>query len=84
MKASGNEVGLTIVRVIHRHGGVDAAAAPPAPRAERLKRTAADHRAILDALAARDGELAGERIAAHIDSAWAERKDRADRRLDSG
>ena len=76
MKASGNEVGLTIVRVIHRHGGVMPPLASAASRAA-LKETAQDHRGILEALVARDGELAGERIAAHIDSAWAERKDRA-------
>ena len=76
MKASGNEVGLTIVRVIHRHGGVMPPLASAASRAA-LKETARDHRGILEALAARDGELAGERIAAHIDSAWAERRDRA-------
>jgi len=78
MKASGNEVGLTIVRVIHRHGGVMPPLASAASR-KALKETARDHREILDALAARDGELAGSRIAAHIDSAWAERRDRAGR-----
>jgi len=76
LKASGNEVGLTIVRVIHRHGGV----MPPLASGDScaaLKRTAKAHRGILEALAARDGELASERIAAHIQSAWAERKVRA-------
>ena len=76
MKASGNEVGLTIVRVIHRHGGVMPPLASAASRAA-LKETARDHRGILEALAARDGDLAGERIASHIESAWAERRDRA-------
>jgi GntR family transcriptional regulator, galactonate operon transcriptional repressor len=76
MKASGNEVGLTIVRVIHRHGGVMPPLASAASRTA-LKETARDHRGILEALAARDGDLAGERIALHIDSAWAERRDRA-------
>ena len=78
MKASGNEVGLTIVRVIHRHGGVMPPLASAASRVA-LNETTRDHREILEALAARDGELAGERIAAHIDSAWAERRDRAAR-----
>ena len=74
MRASGNEVGLTIVRVIHRHGGVTPPlAATPASKAA-LKRTAAEHRAILAALAEGDGELAGERISAHIESRWVERK----------
>jgi len=78
MKASGNEVGLTIVRVIHRHGGVMPPLASAASRTA-LKETARDHRGILEALVARDGELAGARIASHIDSAWAERRDRASR-----
>ena len=74
MKASGNEVGLTIVRVIHRHGGVMPPLASAASRAALEADDRRDHRAILEALAARDGELAGERIAAHIESAWAERR----------
>jgi len=73
MKASGNEVGLTVVRTIHTHAGITAPLAGASPRAA-LERTVAEHRAIYEALAARDGELAGDRIAAHIDFAWAERK----------
>jgi DNA-binding FadR family transcriptional regulator len=75
MRASGNEIGLTIVRVIHRHGGATAPLASGAPRAA-LKRTLAEHREILEALAARDGELAGQRISAHIEARWDERKTR--------
>jgi DNA-binding FadR family transcriptional regulator len=76
MRASGNEIGLTIVRVIHRYGGATPPlAATPASKAA-LKRTTAEHRAILDALASGDGELAGERISAHIASRWYERKTR--------
>lgn len=73
MKASRNEVGLTIVRTIHRHGGV----APPLSSAssrDLLERTVQDHRAIHKALAAGDGERAGELISTHIASAWAARK----------
>jgi len=73
MKASGNAIGLTIVRVIHEHGGVLPPLASAASRAG-LKRTAAGHRGILEALEARDGDLAAERISAHIESAWAERR----------
>jgi DNA-binding FadR family transcriptional regulator len=73
MKASGNEVGLTIVRTIHTHGGVMPPLASAASRAA-LKRTVDAHRAIYAALAARDGEAAGELISTHIHSAWAERK----------
>lgn len=76
MRASGNEIGLTIVRVIHRHGGVTPPlAATPASKAA-LKRTAVEHRAILDALAAGDGPLAGSLVSAHIEARWAERKRR--------
>jgi DNA-binding FadR family transcriptional regulator len=75
MRASGNEIGLTIVRVIHRHGGATAPLAAGASRAA-LKRTVAEHRGIVEALAAGDGGLAGERISAHISARWAERKKR--------
>jgi GntR family galactonate operon transcriptional repressor len=75
LRASGNEIALTIVRVIHRHGGATAPLASGAPL-KALKRTAAEHRQILEALAARDGELAGERISAHIEARWDERKKR--------
>jgi DNA-binding FadR family transcriptional regulator len=74
MKASGNEVGLTIVRTIHLHAGTMPQLAGAASRAA-LERTTSEHRSIYDALTARDAELAGERIAAHIDFAWAERKE---------
>jgi DNA-binding FadR family transcriptional regulator len=76
MRASGNEIGLTIVRVIHRYGGATPPlASTPASKAA-LKRTTVEHRAILDALAAGDGGLAGERISGHIESRWDERKSR--------
>jgi len=73
MKASGNEVGLTIVRAIHRHGGITPLLAAGSSR-DVLAQTAREHREIYDALADRDGALAGDRIAMHIESAWAERK----------
>ena len=73
MKASGNEVGLTIVRAIHRHGDVTPPLAGVTTRSQ-LERTAREHKGIYEALAAGDGELAGDRIAAHIESAWAERR----------
>jgi DNA-binding FadR family transcriptional regulator len=75
MKASGNEIGLTIVRVIHRHGGITPLLSAGASR-ETLERTVAEHQAVYDALAAGDGLLAGDRIAAHIEAAFAERKER--------
>jgi len=75
MGASGNEVGLTIVRTIHAHGGITPLLSSGSSRAA-LKRTTADHRAIYEALSARDGDLAGECISTHIASAWAERKRR--------
>jgi DNA-binding FadR family transcriptional regulator len=76
MKASGNEVGLTIVRVIHAHGGVTKPLASGATRAA-LRRTSRQHRAIYEALASRDGERAAELMSGHIDSNWAERRRRA-------
>jgi DNA-binding FadR family transcriptional regulator len=76
MRASGNEVGLSIVRVIHRHGGATQPfSATPASKAA-LKRTAAEHRAILDALAAGDAARAGELVSDHIEASWAERRRR--------
>ena len=64
-----------LVRVIHRHGGATAPLAAGASKAT-LKRTAAEHRAILEALAEGNGELAGERISEHIEARWSERKSR--------
>jgi DNA-binding FadR family transcriptional regulator len=75
MKASGNDVGQTIVRTIHMHAGTLRPLAAAQSRPE-LERTATEHRAIFEALAARDGAAAGERIAAHIDFAWVNRKRR--------
>ena len=72
-RASGNEVGLTIVRVIHRYGG----ATPPLVSRDstaRLRRTAAEHRGIYEALAVGDGELAAKRVSAHIEQSWVERR----------
>ncbi len=73
MRASGSEIGRTIVRSIHSNAGDALRLSAPGARAS-LERTVAEHRAILEALAARDGELAATRTAAHIDSAWAERR----------
>ena len=73
MNASGNDVGQTIVRTIHTHAGIMRPLAAAQSRAE-LERTATEHRAIFEALTSRDGEAAAERIAAHIDFAWATRK----------
>ena len=81
MRASGNDVGQAIVHTIHTHAGMMRPIASAQSRAE-LERTATEHRAIFEALAARDGEAAGERVAAHIDFAWADRKRRHE--LDSG
>ena len=81
MKASGNPVGLAVVRTIHTHAGISPPLAATAPRAS-LERTVTEHRAIYEALAARDGEAAAERISAHIQFAWTDRK-RGDA-LDSG
>jgi GntR family transcriptional regulator, galactonate operon transcriptional repressor len=76
MKASGSEIGRTIVRAIHMNAGHARRLSAPGARAS-LECTIAEHRAILEALAARDGDLAASRTSAHIDSAWAERRDDA-------
>ncbi len=73
MKASGSEVGRAIVGTIHAYGARSSRLTEPGSRAS-LKRTVAEHRGIQEALVARDGELAASRIAAHIGSAWAERR----------
>jgi DNA-binding FadR family transcriptional regulator len=73
LRESGNEVGLTIIRVIHAHGGVTPPLASP-PGRDGLDRTMREHRAIYEALFARDGDLAGDVVAAHIESGWAERR----------
>lgn len=75
MSASGNEIGRTIVRAIHQHAGWTPSLNSPGAQAS-LARTVAGHEAVLAALVARDGELAAERIAEHIGSAWAERRGR--------
>jgi DNA-binding FadR family transcriptional regulator len=75
MRASGNEVGLTIVRTIHQFGGVMPPLAAASSRAA-LKRTLAAHREIYEALERRDAETAADRISAHIHSAWEDRKRR--------
>lgn len=75
MAASGNEVGLSIVRTIHRHtGGTPPMVAKAGSSRELLEQTVEDHRRIYDALVAADGSRAGAEIAAHIQGAWAERK----------
>ena len=74
MEASENRVGLTIVRAIHRYGGVRPQISSAAATRASLERTTSEHRAIYEALRARDADLAGELTALHIESAWAERK----------
>ena len=74
MKASGNEVGLTIVRTIHRHGGRHAAPLLRILRAISSSGRSRSHRAIYEALEAGDGGRAGDLISGHIANAWAERK----------
>jgi DNA-binding FadR family transcriptional regulator len=74
MEASENRVGLTIVRAIHRYGGVRPQISSAAATRASLERTICEHRAIYEALRSRDADLAGELTALHIDSAWAERK----------
>ena len=73
MRVSGSEIGRTIVRTIHMNAGQARRLSVPGAR-ESLECTVEEHRAILQALVARDGDLAARRIAGHIDSAWDERR----------
>jgi DNA-binding FadR family transcriptional regulator len=75
MRASGSQIGRTIVRTIHMNAGHALRLSTPGARAS-LESTVSEHRAIHEALVARDGELAASRTAAHIDSAWAERRNK--------
>ena len=75
MRASANEIGMTIVRSIHQHAGWTPSLNAPGAR-ESLERTVMGHEAIFAALVERDGDLAAERISEHIGSAWAERRGR--------
>jgi GntR family galactonate operon transcriptional repressor len=81
MQASRNEVGQTIVRTIHRHGGARPPLAGGSSRAS-LERTVRDHRAVYEALGAGDGDLAAALISSHIASAWTERKAEREAALD--
>lgn len=74
MRISGSEIGRTVVGTIHRFAGQAPRLNSPGNRAS-LERTVTEHRGILAALVARDGELAAARTAEHIDSSWAERRD---------
>ena len=73
MRASGSEIGRTIVRTIHMNAGHALRLSAPGARAA-LECTLAEHRGIHEALVMRDGDLAASRTAAHIESAWAERR----------
>ena len=83
MRASGNEIGRTIVRAIHQTREREREAQLTGLGGSCSSAPSRSTAAILEALAARDGELAAERIAAHIESAWAERRRASARRLGS-
>lgn len=76
MRASGNEVGLTVVRTIHHHGGARPPLAGGSSRAS-LEQTVREHRAVYTALEAGDGDLAAALISSHIANAWAARRSSA-------
>jgi DNA-binding GntR family transcriptional regulator len=74
MRASGSEVGRAIVSTIHEFGGQRPLLSPNQPvGVALLDRTVLEHRGVLEALVLRDSDLAASRIAAHIDSAFADR-----------
>ena len=75
MRASGNEIGLTIVRVIHRHGGATAPLASGAPRAA-LKRTLPSTARYSRRSPLGTGSWPGSGSPPHIEARWDERKKR--------
>ena len=81
MRASGNEIGRTIVRAIHQYTAAEPRLSGRPDSNSALTRTIDEHRGIYEALERRDAELAANRITAHIDASWAERRNA---RLQSG
>jgi DNA-binding FadR family transcriptional regulator len=73
MKASANEIARTIVNSIHQYARRTPHNSAPGERAA-LETTVRAHESILEALVARDGDLAARRVAEHIGTAWAERR----------
>ncbi len=80
MKASGNEVGLTIVRVIHRHGGDHAAVFRPTPPARCSSRRRGSTRRSTRRWRPGTGRSPVSRIATHIEAALRGKKGEGSRR----
>jgi DNA-binding FadR family transcriptional regulator len=74
LRASGNEIGRMIIRAIHQYTAADPRVNSRPGSLSALTRTVEEHRGILEALQKRDGELAAERITAHINGSWSERR----------
>ena len=74
LRASGNEIGQMIIRAIHSYTAADPRLNSHPGSASSLQRTVDEHRGILEALGERDGDLAAERITAHINASWTERR----------
>jgi DNA-binding FadR family transcriptional regulator len=72
--ASGNEIGRMIIRAIHHYTAADPRLSGHPGSLSALTRTVEEHRDILEALQKRDGELAAERVTAHINASWSERR----------
>lgn len=74
LTASGNEIGRMIVRAIHHYTAADPRLNSHPGSSSALTRTVEDHREILEALKENDAELAAERVTAHINASWSERR----------
>jgi DNA-binding FadR family transcriptional regulator len=74
LSASGNEIGRMIIRAIHHYTAADPRLSGHPGSASALTRTVDEHRGILEALEQRDGDLAADRITAHINASWSERR----------
>jgi DNA-binding FadR family transcriptional regulator len=75
MRASNSEIGRAIVTTIHEYASPSLHLNEPEPSLSTGRDpTIFEHEAILEALYARDGELAARRMAEHIDSAWIQRR----------
>ena len=63
-----------IVRAIHHYTAADPRLNSHPGSSSALTRTVEDHREILEALKENDAELAAERVTAHINASWSERR----------
>jgi len=77
MTASRSEIGRMVVRAFRQYTSKHPVLSRPCSP-EEMRRTVAEHRAIHEALANRDAGLASDRMMAHIDVSWSEKRSRSD------